>query len=256
MGRLTTAALLLVGCLGIEVWAQTPPSQPTEAPAAKEAPAAGQGTPDRAAKPEPATAEKPEAAPQSGFPLDKFKEFSAIMIGGPVPGTEDPIHIYRSGNLMRMEGIGSVTYHITDLAKQETHALARTGCLKYKNSFVRTYPFMFTNPANTFQHVPLRKETVDGHLCQVEEVMVNIPARKTEVKFTVWEAEDLDGFPIKVETGMHRPIQYKNVVLGPQDPTLFIFPDVCQDSEKTIGSPKKGIPALNAPKKAAEGKSQ
>jgi hypothetical protein len=51
-------------------------------------------------------------------------------------------------------------------------------------------------------------------------------------KMRLWEAEDLQGFPIKIEfliLGGHGPvIRYKNVVLGEQDPTLFIHPKSCQ----------------------------
>jgi hypothetical protein len=203
-----TAAVLFAGCLSSLFLAQTAPTQPT-------------------------TAASPSA--QTDFPLDKFKDFSAIMAGGPVGGTESEIHIYRSGNLMRMEANEGRSYQITDFDKQETHAVARSGCLRYGNLYIRSYPFSFSNPANKYEHVPGGKETVDGHVCQVEDVTVTLPTTPNPAKFRLWEAEDLQGFPIKIETKLHRVIQYKNVVLGPQDPTLFIFPTECQISEKTIG---------------------
>ncbi|MBZ5666121.1 MAG: hypothetical protein LAO30_16100 [Acidobacteriia bacterium] len=236
------AALLFAGCLTFQVWAQTPPPQQpaTQSPAAAPAPA------------EPAAS----TSQPSQFPLDQFKEFSAIMAGGPVPGTEDEIHIYRSGNLMRMEANDGRIYHITDLVKHESHGLARTGCLKYANSYIRSYPFSFSGKDNTFERVPVGKETVDGHVCQVEDVTISFPKNPTQAKIRLWEAEDLQGFPIKVETRggpKHRTILYKNVVLGPQDPTLFIFPDTCQNSEKTIGKTKL---KPSSPKKPPTGKSQ
>ncbi len=169
------------------------------------------------------------------------------MAGGPVPGTEDEIHIYRSGNLMRMEATEGRTYQITDLAKQQTHGMAKTGCLQYNSPYVRSYPFIFSSPANKFERTPVGKETVDGHVCQVEDVTVTLPKHPAPATFRLWEAEDLQGFPIKIETKTHRVIRYKNVVLGPQDPTLFIFPDDCQ-SEKTIKvHPSTSAKPKNAP---------
>jgi len=233
-----TAAVLLAGCFCFQVWAQTSPAQPAaQTPAEK-------------------TSAAPAVAPaaQTGFPLDQFQEFSAIMVGGPVPGTEDGIHIYRSGNLMRMEANEGRSYQITDLAKKETHGISKTGCLKYKNVYVRSYPFMFSNPANKFERTPVGKETVDGHVCQVEDVTVTLPKANAPAKFRLWEAEDLHGFPVKVETKMHRTIQYKSIVLGPQDPTLFIFSEECQNGEE-IGGGRPPVPSAK-PTPAPGGKPQ
>ena len=58
----------------------------------------------------------------------------------------------------------------------------------------------------------------------------------------LWEAEDLQGFPIKIEfllPGGHDAIvHYRNVVLGPQDPTLFIHPKSCEQLPKRESTPK------------------
>lgn len=151
---------------------------------------------------------------------------------------------------MRMEANEGKTYQITDLAKQETHGIAHVACLRYHTPYVRSYPFSLSGPDNKFERVPVGKETVDGHICQVEDVTITVPKHPEAAKIRLWEAEDLDGFPVKIETKMHRTIQYKNVVLGPQDPTLFIFPEQCQGSE-TIGGH-----ASSQPKKAPPGKSQ
>jgi hypothetical protein len=207
--RRLTAALFLAGCLGFQAWGQTPPPAPTSA---APAPVALPASPSES----------------SQYPFDRFQEFSALVAGGPVPGTEDEIHIYRSGNLLRMEGRESRNYLITDLVKQETHGLAATGCLKYGYPYVRSYPFSLARPENKYERVPGREETVDGHVCQVEDVTISSPKLPAPVRIRLWEAKDLQGFPIKVETMSHRTIEYKNVVLGPQDPTLFVFPDKCE----------------------------
>jgi len=73
---------------------------------------------------------------------------------------------------------------------------------------------------------------MDGHSCEIEDITVSSPVLANPQKMRFWEAEDLRGFPVKIEfvlPGGHGPIiRYKNVVLGPQDPTLFIHPKSCQ----------------------------
>jgi hypothetical protein len=233
MQRLTVA-LLLAGCFGFQLWAQTPSSQqPVDQKPATDDASTGQAAP---------------ASEPTQFPWDQFKEFSAIMAGGPVPGTEDEIHIYRSGDRLRMEGREGLNYQITDLVKHETHGLAATGCLKYKSPYVRSYPFSLAMPDSTYERSLAGKETVDGHVCQIVDLTITFHSRPNTIKMKLWEAEDLQGFPVKIVTANHRTIQYKNVVLGPQDPSLFIFPNVCQGSVVQESSPKpKKAPATKSP---------
>ena len=47
-------------------------------------------------------------SPKTQFPLDAFPEFSAVMVGSVVSGDDRESHIYRSGKLVRTEGLGSV----------------------------------------------------------------------------------------------------------------------------------------------------
>lgn len=231
MCKLTAALFFLATSLGLEAWAQTPQAQP---PAAQTS--ATETTP---------AAQMPPAVEASLAPWDKVQEFSAIVTGGPVPGTEDVIHIYRSGNLLRMEGREGRNYLITDLAKQETHGIAESGCLKYTNPYVRSYPFSLSRPDNKYERAAVTKETIDGHVCQVEEVTLSSPKLHTPIKIRLWEAEDLEGFPVKIETAAHRIIQFKNVALGPQDPTIFIFPSKCQVLDRNAPHVKSPSPATH-----------
>jgi hypothetical protein len=253
------AVLLLAGCATLQAWAQAPSGQiSTEQTPAAEPTSQTPQTPDNHAAVPHSPAEQAAATTpaQSEFPLDKFTEFSAIMTGGPVPGHDWEGHIYRSGNLMRMQGpVGN--YFITDLAKQESHGIAPPGCLKISHVYTRSFPFSIPEPGKTFQRVPVGEETVDGHRCRVEDVITtNAKRHNSTHTLRLWEAEDLQGFPIKVETrpeGHTRPMDmlYKNVVLGPQDPTLFIVPNDCQSSGGFV-SPKK-VPPTSTPKKAPTG---
>jgi hypothetical protein len=225
MGR-STIVVLLAACFTLLTWAQTPSSAP---------PADQAG----AAQPSPA----PQTTTQA--PWDKFRNFSALMTGGPVPGTADEIFIYRSGDKLRMQGQAK-NYIVQDLAKEkDVRAISKIQCLQMGAPFIRSYPFFMTGPGYKYEHVPLGKETIDGHSCQVEEVTVVFPATKKHdpLKLKLWEAEDLDGFPIKVETQAHRLIEYRKVDFGPLDPTLFIVPDDCArldvETKKGPAQPKK-----------------
>ncbi len=217
--------LLLVVCATLQGWAQTLSGQnSTGQSTASEQKTT---TPDQPAS----EAASPTPSASSGFPLDQFQEFSAIMNGGPLPGSDWDGHIYRSGNMMRMEGMDSHNYFVTDLAKNQTHGLAASGCINYSFPYTRTFPFSLSRPGNTYERVSVGEETVDGHRCRVEDLSISFPKPHPLVKLRLWEAEDLQGFPIKIETrttNFHRTIQYKNVILGPQDSTLFIFPTECQ----------------------------
>lgn len=173
--------------------------------------------------------------PAARYPLDSFRDFSACMIGSraePGEGTSQG-HIYRSGNRMRMEEPGGRAYFITALDTGETYGILEAGCIHDDHPYFRAIPFYLAGmTAATVTRAPAERETVDGHSCQVEEVTVSSPMFPSPQKIRFWEAEDLKGFPIKIEfvvSGSHGPtIHYKNVVLGPQDPTLFFHPTSCQ----------------------------
>jgi len=186
------------------------------------------------------------------YPLDSFQDFSAVMIGSraePGDGTSHG-HVYRLGNRMRMEEPGGRAYFVTDLNTGQTYGILETSCIRDDHPYIRAIPFHMAGKADaTVMRAPAGKETVEGHSCQVEDITVSSPMLANPQKMRFWEAEDLEGFPIKIEfvlPGGHGPIiRYKNVVLGPQDPTLFIHPKSCQalPQEPTASPAHKKPPA-------------
>ena len=73
----------------------------------------------------------------------------------------------------------------------------------------------------------LGKETLDGHPCVKNKAVVTDPqGRKNE--FIVWNATDLNNFPIKIQTTTSlRESQitlYRNIKLAKPDPNLFDLP--------------------------------
>jgi len=177
------------------------------------------------------------------------------MTGGPVPGTDAEIHIYRNGNLLRMEGNDERSYVIQDLRKPgDARMISRANCLQMKFPFTRSFPFSLSWSPNNYDIVDLGKETLDGHPTQIKQVTIHFAskAKHTEpVTLKLWEAEDLKGFPIKIEMKTHRTIEYRNVDFGAQDPTLFIVPGECAPLDAAKGensSPPKKAPGKATPK--------
>jgi hypothetical protein len=90
---------------------------------------------------------------------------------------------------------------------------------------------------------------LEGHPTKVEEVTINFaPDRKhAPLKLKVWEAEDLQGFPIKVETQHHQTMEYRSVNFGPLDVTLFITSKVCEPLEAAKTEGKGSTQSKKAP---------
>jgi len=77
-------------------------------------------------------------------------------------------------------------------------------------------------------------ETVEGHTTKVEDVTVIEPDGKT-VESRVWEAVDLHGIPVKIESHIDQVTLravYRDIVIGAPDRDLFTVPDRCTPFEK------------------------
>jgi hypothetical protein len=219
MVRLIGVVLLMV-CLTAALDAQVPTEQ-VPAPQSNETEVAKSG--------------KTSATPvvSSEFPLDAITEFSAIMVGSimEVGDGEVESYVYRSGNLMRMEGIEGHGYLVTDLKTHDTYGVSAGPCMHDTHPFFRASPFAVMKPGSRVERVPVGTETLDGHSVKVEDITVTSPDSPKPLKIRIWQADDLHGFPIKIDyvraDGRHSVVRYKNVFVGPQDPTLFIHPKNC-----------------------------
>ena len=194
--------------------------------------------------------------PKPQNPFEAVRAFSATMNGGLVGPSSDG-KIYRSGDLMRVDL--PTEYMVTDLATSATSAvLYSTGfCLEGSVPAGRTFPFSLARNAKVVQ-ADRGDETVDNHPTRSEEVTITQEG-KFDVQLTVWEAKDLQGFPIKMRraaTGVvgskDREVRYTDVHLGPPDPALFLKPKDCSASPKAPGSstPVPQPPAPDTPPKS------
>ena len=166
------------------------------------------------------------------FPLDAFKNFSAQVTGN-LAGGDEEANLYRLGNLMRSDLGKSGYYNITDMIKGDTYGVTPDGCLHDPHPHFRIFPFRVAMNGAKVERVVTGKETLDGHSCTIEDVTVlspGPPLRKLRMKF--WEAEDLQGFPIKIQVmrpgGNSVDILYSKVILTPPAATLFKHPTKCQ----------------------------
>jgi hypothetical protein len=77
-------------------------------------------------------------------------------------------------------------------------------------------------------------EIVEGHATKIEDVTVVEPDGKT-VESRVWEAEDLRGIPVKIESHIDQVTLravYRDIVIGTPDQNLFMVPGRCTAFEK------------------------
>lgn len=231
-----THVIVLLSSMATPMLAQVPrqPDSARQAPAPERG-SSGQSSTGQSSTGQSATGQHAAAPSAAKYPLDSFTDFSAVMIGSraePGEGTTQG-HIYRLGNHMRMEEPGRLGYFITDLDTGETYGILQVGCIHDEHPYIRAIPFHIAGkPDAAVTRASAGRETVDGHSCQIEDITVSSPMLANPQKMRLWEAEDLQGFPIKIEfvlAGGHGPIiRYKNVVLGRQDPTLFFHPKSCQ----------------------------
>jgi hypothetical protein len=201
--------------------------------------------PAQQAKPKAAPA-KPEVPTRPDYPLDKLTQFSATMVGSPI-GNIDELKIYRSGNLMRTQMLDG-NYMVNDLEGHQTFVVLPNRCLVDSRLSINTFPFSAVHPGSKVERSPAGTETVDGHACQVEDITVT-PEHGQPLRMRLWEANDLSGFPIKIEVqraASPATITYKDVKIGKPDPALFVRPANCS---KAPPPPKADVKL--APKSSA-----
>ena len=176
-------------------------------------------------------------AAQAQDPFGTFKQFSAtmVMIGVPVGGMK----IYRSGNKVRVSVAGDAGYSIADLDHHATYTVMNNGMCTQGVLQANMAPFAF-DKTSSLQRSPVGTDTVDGHPCKVEMMTVT-PKTGQPTKMKVWEADDLKGFPVKVEIeSSHGPmaVEYKDVSFSEPPASLFTHPANCRQTPTAHTAPR------------------
>ena len=181
---------------------------------------------------------------QTQNPFDTNKQFSAtvVMSGVPTKGQagQAEMKIYRSGDKMRTDLPGGMGYMIMDMGQHANYMVMGTGMCMQLPASGQQQPNPFSQAQGaTIERSPAGTDTVDGHACKVENVTVTAQNGQS-TKMKVWEADDLKGFPIKVEMQTsHGPItvQYKDVSFSDPGASLFTHPSNCQQMPNMPGGP-------------------
>ncbi len=172
----------------------------------------------------------------------EVKQFSAtvVMSGAPVAKARamtGDMKIYRSGDKMRTS-MGSMGYMVMDLTQHMNYMVMNNMCMQISRP-TQQNPFSEAQDA-TIERSPAGTDTVDGHACKVENITVT-PHNGQPTKMKVWEAQDLKGFPVKVEMQSSRgpvTLEYKDISLDEQPASLFTHPDNCQQMPGMPGGPQ------------------
>lgn len=173
-------------------------------------------------------------------PFDAHKQFSATMVmTGSAMGPHAPqgdMKIYRSGDKMRTN-IGTMGYSVIDMSQHTMYMVMAQGMCMQMTPRSQQNPFA---EQGSVERTPAGTDTVDGHSCKVENVTVT-PQNGTPTKMKVWEADDLRGFPVKVEIESSRgpiTVTYKDVSFDAPAASLFTHPDNCRQMPSTPGGPQ------------------
>jgi hypothetical protein len=169
---------------------------------------------------------------QTQNPFETFKQFSAtIVISGvqQAHAGQGEMKVYRSGDKMRTDMSGGAGYMVMELGQHTNYMVMGTGICMQTTFQPQQNPFAQAKNA-TIERSPAGTDTVDGHPCKVENVTVT-PSDGQPHTMKMWEAEDLKGFPIKIEMqSKNGPItmQYKNLSFDEPAASLFTHPDNCR----------------------------
>lgn len=176
-------------------------------------------------------------AQDSGDPWN-FPDFSAIQLMGP-ERRPLPAKVYWSGPSMRVELSPAIaTLYLPasgKVYKLTVYPDKSWDCIVMRTDQAKMLPSPLELLQGTkVKRTPAGTETVEGHSCKIENVVVTRADGKT-IESKVWEADDLKGVPVKIESqtenGKFMAV-YRDVVIGKLDKALFTAPDKCIPYEK------------------------
>ena len=183
--------------------------------------------------------------------ISDFKFFSANVTGG--IAQDHDRKIYRSGNLMRLDFEDS--YRVTDLDTLKMWGVTGKQCMEFSRPDAGTFPFSAYHDFRAERSPTNEEETVDGHVCKIENVTFTPrDDQPVVVKVKLWEAKDLNGFPIRIDVDSgpfgKTTSAYTTVSLEAPDPKLFQHPAKCTPD---MPPPKQGRAKIlpPAPKEGA-----
>lgn len=167
-----------------------------------------------------------------------FPDFSAVQV---FQSPNYPqMKVYRAGSNVRVERVGTTTLYALATAKTYTLTAYPGGGHSCVVMNPNQMHMALPSPVQLLLGANLKRtsegeEVVEGHHCKVESVSARGPDG-TIIRSKVWEAEDLHGVPVKIESrfpsGLRFVAVYRKIVLGPPDKALFAPPAKCTPYDK------------------------
>jgi hypothetical protein len=161
-----------------------------------------------------------------------FPDFSASQIY--LTPNYPPATVSFSGSTLRVQRDRMVTLYALSLAKVYTITTYPDGSRSCVLMETKDAHMVVPSPLAFFYYPGLKldsagRETVESHPTQVKQGEVTGPDGL--IKFKVWEAEDLKGVPIKIEsrmpTGVDFNVVFRDVKLATPDKGLLSPPEKC-----------------------------
>jgi hypothetical protein len=162
-----------------------------------------------------------------------FPDFSATQVFQS-RRADMAMKVYRSGTSVRVERSAALSTlyepasgKVYNLTVYPDHSRQ---CVAMKPDQAKMLP----SPLELLQGRILKRtaagsDVVEGHPCKVEDVTMARADGKT-IESKVWEAEDLNGIPVKIESyldGVALTAVYRDILAGAPDQELFSVPDRC-----------------------------
>jgi hypothetical protein len=168
----------------------------------------------------------------------KFPDFSATQVF-PSRRVDMTMKVYRLGTNVRVERTAAMSslyvppsskvYNLT-VYPDNSHQ-----CVSMKPEQAKMIPSpLELIMGRLVKRTPAGSEVVEGHPSKIEDVVVVEPDGTTVVS-RVWEAGDLKGIPVKIESYLDQVTlraTYRDIVIGAPDEELFRVPDRCTPFEK------------------------
>ena len=167
-----------------------------------------------------------------------FPDFSATQVFESRKA-DISMKVYRSGDSVRVERSQAMsTLYLPSKSKVynlTTYPDHSHQCVAMKPEQAKMLP----SPLELLQGSDVKRtavgtEVVDGHPCNIEKVVVTRPDGKV-IESKVWEAQDLEGIPVKIESRIGEftlSAVYRDISMETPDQHLFTVPEKCTPFEK------------------------
>lgn len=175
-----------------------------------------------------------------------FPDFTATQVYQSPKGLM-PMKVYRSGSSVRVDMTHTRARLYVPLSNKEydltVYPDGTHQCVVMKPDQSGMLPSPLALLFGTkVTRTPAGTEVIEGHNCKIENVVVTRPSGQT-IESKVWEAEDLKGIPVKIESqlpDLNLIALYRHIVLGAPDKELLTPPGKCILYEKMwqVAKPK------------------